>query len=382
MIGSYNNSGVIFGVWPAILESGSAVSSFYTGTMPMYSGAKATALVTGYFVDMVSGYGGMYNDYIINSHTSGSGYLLTNYYLPWVSGSSYTIEANFIHYSGSYDGSTIKELIGQDDGTSYWYAGVSGNNPIFAWALPTTTGQVIASGDLSNSTNYNIFWEITGGAVNIYVDGSGEIGTYLSNDTYNQADNQITGAAMIILDGDTTPSGTWDARTHRITLYSGTVSSANKEWNATYYDYNGLEGIDEGDGTMSVYAQVAQTSLSTPASGAVEQFNPTLSWNSVSDASYYQIQLSRNSDMSSPIVNSSGISATSYSTSSLVFGETYYWRVRAYNPADTGAWSSIASFYTRGPGVVVPPGSRTAYGRLQRAYYRGQLRVRIPNKLR
>ena len=90
----------------------------------------------------------------------------------------------------------------------------------------------------------------------------------------------------------------------------------------------------------------ATPSLISPVENATEvSINPTLSWESVGAADTYTLQVSENSDMSSPVENVSGITGTSREVS-LEYETTYYWRVRAVNEGGPGIWSSVRNFTT------------------------------------
>jgi len=72
---------------------------------------------------------------------------------------------------------------------------------------------------------------------------------------------------------------------------------------------------------------------------------PQLSWNSLSGANNYQLQLSKKSDFSSEVViNENNLTNTTYQVSSnLDYGKKYYWRVKADN---TQSWSETRNFTT------------------------------------
>lgn len=89
-----------------------------------------------------------------------------------------------------------------------------------------------------------------------------------------------------------------------------------------------------------------QVVLSSPSNGATGvELSPTLSWNPVLGASSYRVQVSKSSDMSSPVVDQSGVASTSLTVGPLDKSTIYHWRVRANNAA-TDQWSTIWSFAT------------------------------------
>ncbi len=93
---------------------------------------------------------------------------------------------------------------------------------------------------------------------------------------------------------------------------------------------------------LDVLVQVA------PVNGAISQTPDVLTdWSGISGITGYQVQLDTNNTFTSPGFVSITLGATSQATTSnLYFGTTYHWRVRAFHPADTSAWSSAWIFRT------------------------------------
>ena len=94
--------------------------------------------------------------------------------------------------------------------------------------------------------------------------------------------------------------------------------------------------------------------LTSPSNGAVGvDLSPSLSWNAVVGATSYDVQVSKSNDMSSPVVNQTGVAATSLAIGPLDPSTIYHWRVRADNAA-SDQWSSTWSFVTGtgAPGIV------------------------------
>ena len=85
--------------------------------------------------------------------------------------------------------------------------------------------------------------------------------------------------------------------------------------------------------------------LVSPANGSAGvSTSPTFTWNSTIGADTYNLVVSTNSSLSSPIINQTGLTTTSYAASGLSVGPTYYWGVEAEN-AYGNTWSSIWSFH-------------------------------------
>ena len=99
----------------------------------------------------------------------------------------------------------------------------------------------------------------------------------------------------------------------------------------------------------------SQVILSAPSDGATGiALIPTFSWQVVDGAETYALEVSINRDLTSPVIDQSGLTETSYSSASLQDGTDYYWRVRASNGAGDGPWSGTNSFMTLGVANVPP----------------------------
>ncbi|HRP01991.1 MAG TPA: GEVED domain-containing protein, partial [Candidatus Kapabacteria bacterium] len=91
--------------------------------------------------------------------------------------------------------------------------------------------------------------------------------------------------------------------------------------------------------------------LSSPINNSINQIeNIALKWKNIS-ADYYQLVLSKSSDMSSPIMSAS-TSDTSLVVS-LNNNVKYYWRIRAFAASDSSDWSPVWAFTTK-DSIVVP----------------------------
>ncbi len=85
--------------------------------------------------------------------------------------------------------------------------------------------------------------------------------------------------------------------------------------------------------------------LSSPSNGALNQ--PTaipFSWNTVSGAASYSMQLSTASTFLTTVTNQIGLTTGTSQVTSLSKNKNYYWKVNATNAAGKSAWSSIWSF--------------------------------------
>ncbi len=101
--------------------------------------------------------------------------------------------------------------------------------------------------------------------------------------------------------------------------------------------------------SLSVFGQVRiyTPTLNEPENGALDQVpDVLLNWSAVTGDSLvilYEAQLSLTEDFADPITFPK-TDVTSENMSNLIFGETYYWRVRAYDGQEVSDWSEIWSF--------------------------------------
>jgi len=89
-------------------------------------------------------------------------------------------------------------------------------------------------------------------------------------------------------------------------------------------------------------------SLTTPKNKATG-FSPigNFAWVKDNNATKYHIQISKNANMSSPIIDDDKLSINGYKPSvKLDINKLYYWRVKGYNDAGWGEWSEVFSFET------------------------------------
>jgi hypothetical protein len=98
--------------------------------------------------------------------------------------------------------------------------------------------------------------------------------------------------------------------------------------------------------------------LIAPENGAVDvSVIPILTWQAVSLAASYRLQVSLSGDFASTVVDQAEITSTEYEMNDLEYETIYYWRVRATNDAGDGEWSEAWSFTTveepsSPPGIV------------------------------
>jgi len=128
------------------------------------------------------------------------------------------------------------------------------------------------------------------------------------------------------------------------------VYTSNLFFGATYYWR--VRARHSQDTTQWSPARMFKTvnivTLAAPVQGAVNSPpDVLLDWNPLSGISDYEFQYDTAVDFSSPVFFSGNSGAVSQANSAnLLFGTTYYWRVRAIHPADTTEWSTVRNFST------------------------------------
>ncbi|WP_234572346.1 choice-of-anchor Q domain-containing protein [Rhodohalobacter sp. 614A] len=88
--------------------------------------------------------------------------------------------------------------------------------------------------------------------------------------------------------------------------------------------------------------------LTSPLDEAVNTtIKPEFIWESLESADEYHLQVSENSNLSSPIIDQTELEENSFQPANdLDYSTTYYWRVRGINPGGTGEWSEVFTFTT------------------------------------
>ncbi len=116
-------------------------------------------------------------------------------------------------------------------------------------------------------------------------------------------------------------------------------------WNGSTYTYNAGAAY-EGVYLYKDFPPPSVPNLLSPSNGSAGvSTNPTFSWEASSSAISYNLRVSTQSNLSSPIISVDNLTSLSYAASGLSLGPTYYWGVQAVNPYGN-TWSSIWSFTT------------------------------------
>jgi hypothetical protein len=142
-------------------------------------------------------------------------------------------------------------------------------------------------------------------------------------------------------------------------IASGTsqVTTSNLRFGTTYYwrvrarhdadtsSWSPVRFFNTIDQIFQVSPAIAATNVNT---------NPLLDWSPLSGILNYQYQLDTLFNFSTGITQTIPGGTSQASTSGLLNGRIYYWRVRAWHAADTTNWSTIRSFGVGLASVVAP----------------------------
>jgi Leucine-rich repeat (LRR) protein len=126
----------------------------------------------------------------------------------------------------------------------------------------------------------------------------------------------------------------------------------NLSYNAEYFwQIKATDGANESDWseTYSFTTLLESPELYQPADGSIDVIlNPTFTWEVISGASDYNLEISLSNDFEEVIVSQTSILGTSYDLpEDNIEGSTqYYWRVKATNDAQESNWSEVFSFTT------------------------------------
>ncbi|MBI4811065.1 MAG: choice-of-anchor D domain-containing protein [Ignavibacteriales bacterium] len=95
--------------------------------------------------------------------------------------------------------------------------------------------------------------------------------------------------------------------------------------------------------------------LSSPSNGAFNIVNPpTMSWNAVTGANKYQLQITTDSLFSNIVFTDSLITTLSKQITALTFNTTYFWKLRAENQFGVSNWSNVWHFTTVTSALSIP----------------------------
>ena len=138
-------------------------------------------------------------------------------------------------------------------------------------------------------------------------------------------------------------------------IVSSLSNGSTYYWRVSAKNSGGTSAWSEVRNFTTVPPSAGVPNLSAPANAATDQpINLTLSWNTISGALSYRVQLSSTVDFAESLSDDSTLTTTSKTINSLANGTTYYWRVNAKNSGGTSDWSEVRSFMTVPPTAGVP----------------------------
>jgi hypothetical protein len=228
-----------------------------------------------------------------------------------------------------------KALSGLTNNTVYyWRANARNAGGTSAWSTAFTFTTVVAvSGVPVNANPAN---SATGVAVNPTLTWSAVTGAITYRVQVSTASDFSTG---IIVDDSTL--------TNASKALSGLTNSTLYYWRVNAKNAVGASAWSTPSSFTTIVAAPSAPILSTPANSATGvAVNPTLTWNAVTGAAAYRVQVSTASDFSTGIiVDDSTLTAGSKALGALTNGTKYYWHVNAKNAGGASAWAS-ANFTT------------------------------------
>jgi len=178
--------------------------------------------------------------------------------------------------------------------------------------------------NITNPTNNSVMVSLSG---NLTWDATA------NTDSYDYTLSANSDFSNPLLDGNTTSTSV--AYT---SLNNGTVY---------YFRVRGKNSVGNGNYATSTFTTILpQVTLTSPADNSKAQpLSGTLSWNTVSGATAYEVIIATDIAFNS-VVASETTSSNSYSYSGLLNYTNYYWKVRAKNGANLGTYSTIFTFQT------------------------------------
>jgi len=128
---------------------------------------------------------------------------------------------------------------------------------------------------------------------------------------------------------------------------TGLSNSTPYYWrvNATYAD--GTSNWSDPWSFTTVIVPPSAPTLSSPSNGAMNQLTTlSLGWRSVEGARSYRLQMAKDSEFATVVLDDSSITWSSKQVGPLETNTTYYWRVKAKNAFVYGPWSDVWNFTT------------------------------------
>ncbi len=313
---------------------------------------------------------------------NGTSQYATSYWEPALSG-AFTIEGWF--YLPGVVGGSGGYLYINGSGANSYYTGIwigAGSNHIYPRVGDGSANQTQDNTGftfpLSAWHHFALVCSGSGGTLTSYLDGVQQ--SQVSIGAYTPMLFDSTSNFQFYIGSDSTHAvytslsfedvRVWNAALSQATIqswYTKRVTSTHPNWSSLIYYWECNEGTgtvcgNSASSNSNYYANLygspswitgypldlpATPTLSSPANGATNQATSlTLSWGTALYATSYNLQVSTSSSFTSYVVNTTGLTNTSYSLSGISMGTSYYWRVQAVNAAGTSSWSSTWGFTT------------------------------------
>jgi hypothetical protein len=136
---------------------------------------------------------------------------------------------------------------------------------------------------------------------------------------------------------------------------SGLLNSTKYYWRVSAKNTGGTSNYSTVNNFTTIIAVPGAPVLQTPATGATNQpATLTLTWNSVTGAATYRVQVATDNLFTALVVDDSTLTTTSKQVGPLTLNTQYYWRVNAKNAGGTSSYSTVFSFRVIATDVETP----------------------------
>jgi hypothetical protein len=252
-----------------------------------------------------------------------------------------------------------------------WDTTANFNSPLLTSASIASGSSQVTTSNLRFGTTY--FWRVRGrhsvdttqwSAVRFFTTIDQIFLVAPTNGALSQAPNELLDWSL--LSGITNYDYQWDTTSNfnsplltSASIASGTsqVTTSNLRFGTTYFwRVRGRHSVDTTQWSeVRFFTTTDQIFLVSPANGATNvATNPVLDWSILSGITAYQYQLDTLFSFGTSSIQTIGSASSQVSTSGLLSGRIYYWRVRAYHAADTSNWSVVRSFGVNVSSIVAP----------------------------
>jgi hypothetical protein len=218
------------------------------------------------------------------------------------------------------------------------YLAINNTDPLKIWA--TFSGY---------SSGYKVYYSTNGGSS--WTNVSGSLPNVPANcivyqNSYNNRVYVGTDIGVYYRDDNTTDWQSFNTNLPNVVIGELEIHYGTSKIRAATYG----RGLWEAEIPVVQLSAPALVSPANQATGVVT--NPTLSWNSVTGVTGYQIQYSTSSSFAT--YSEVNTSSTSTTLSNLAYLTTYYWRARSTDGSSYSAWSATNS-YTTEDVILDPP---------------------------